>query len=113
MWSGVLNWRTLAGKGCMVIRPSGYAIWELIQAALDREIKRTGHVNASFPLFIPNSLLTKEAEHVEGFAPQVRMSRTAAAKSSRRSSSSARRRKQSSASCTRSGCSRGATCRSS
>ena len=53
-------------KGCMVIRPYGYAIWELIQQALDREIKRTGHVNAYFPLFIPNSLLTKEAEHVEG-----------------------------------------------
>jgi prolyl-tRNA synthetase len=58
-------------KGCMVIRPYGYAIWELVQQALDREIKRTGHVNAYFPLFIPDSLLTKEAEHVEGFAPQV------------------------------------------
>src|SRR5215467_10792870 len=58
-------------KGCMAIRPYGYAIWELIQQAFDREFKRTGHVNAYFPLFIPNSLLTKEAEHVEGFAPQV------------------------------------------
>ncbi len=58
-------------KGCMVIRPYGYAIWELVQQALDRRIKATGHVNAYFPLFIPNSLLTKEAEHVEGFAPQV------------------------------------------
>src|SRR6201986_4506559 len=58
-------------KGCMVIRPYGYAIWELIQQALDREIKRTGHVNAYFPLFIANSLLTKEAEHVGGVAPQV------------------------------------------
>jgi prolyl-tRNA synthetase len=58
-------------KGCMVIRPYGYAIWELIQQALDREIKATGHVNAYFPLFIPESLLHKEAEHVEGFAPQV------------------------------------------
>jgi len=58
-------------KGCMVIRPYGYAIWELIQQAFDREFKKTGHVNAYFPLFIPNSLLTKEAEHVEGFAPQV------------------------------------------
>src|SRR5215510_11865326 len=58
-------------KGCMVIRPYGYAIWELLQQALDKEIKRTGHVNAYFPLFIPNSLLTKEAEHVEGFSPQV------------------------------------------
>src|SRR5476651_920890 len=58
-------------KGCMVIRPYGYAIWELIQAALDKRIKATGHVNAYFPLFIPESLLNKEAEHVEGFAPQV------------------------------------------
>src|SRR5437762_3192171 len=58
-------------KGCMVIRPYGYAMWELIQKALDTRIKATGHVNAYFPLFIPNSLLTKEAEHVEGFAPQV------------------------------------------
>src|SRR6201989_3003146 len=58
-------------KGCMVIRPYGYAIWELIQAALDRRIKASGHVNAYFPLLIPESLLNKEAEHVEGFAPQV------------------------------------------
>jgi prolyl-tRNA synthetase len=58
-------------KGCMVIRPYGYAIWELIQQALDQEFKRTGHVNAYFPLFIPESLLHKEAQHVEGFAPQV------------------------------------------
>ncbi len=58
-------------KGCMAIRPYGYAIWELIQQALDRRIKATGHVNAYFPLFIPESLLMKEAEHVEGFAPQV------------------------------------------
>src|SRR5882724_5951421 len=58
-------------KGCMVIRPYGYAIWELIQQALDARIKATGHVNAYFPLFIPESLLHKEAEHVEGFSPQV------------------------------------------
>jgi prolyl-tRNA synthetase len=58
-------------KGCMVIRPYGYAIWELIQQAFDAAFKRTGHVNAYFPLFIPESLLNKEAEHVEGFAPQV------------------------------------------
>src|SRR4249920_1275758 len=58
-------------KGCMVIRPYGYAIWEQIQQALDRRIKATGHVNAYFPLFIPESLLKKEAEHVEGFSPQV------------------------------------------
>ncbi|MGH9238921.1 MAG: proline--tRNA ligase [Vicinamibacterales bacterium] len=58
-------------KGCMVIRPYGYAIWELMQQALDRRFKATGHVNAYFPLFIPESLLMKEVEHVEGFAPQV------------------------------------------
>jgi prolyl-tRNA synthetase len=58
-------------KGCMVIRPYGYAIWELVQQAFDRRFKATGHVNGYFPLFIPESLLTKEAEHVEGFAPQV------------------------------------------
>jgi prolyl-tRNA synthetase len=55
----------------MVIRPYGYAIWELIQQAFDAEFKKTGHVNAYFPLFIPEGLLNKEAEHVEGFAPQV------------------------------------------
>jgi prolyl-tRNA synthetase len=58
-------------KGCMVIRPYGYAIWELMQQSLDRRFKATGHVNAYFPLFIPESLLMKESEHVEGFAPQV------------------------------------------
>ena len=58
-------------KGCMVIRPYGYAIWELMQQSLDRRFKETGHVNAYFPLFIPESLLMREAEHVEGFAPQV------------------------------------------
>src|SRR6266853_2462956 len=58
-------------KGCMVIRPYGYAIWELIQKALDTRIKPNGHVNAYFPPFIPESLLKKEADHVEGFAPQV------------------------------------------
>jgi len=57
-------------KGCMVIRPYGYAIWERIQSTLDRMFKQTGHVNAYFPLFIPESFMTKEAEHVEGFAPQ-------------------------------------------
>jgi prolyl-tRNA synthetase len=58
-------------KGCMVIRPYGYAIWELIQRQLDDRFKATGHVNAYFPLFIPERLLMREAEHVEGFAPQV------------------------------------------
>jgi prolyl-tRNA synthetase len=58
-------------KGCMVIRPYGYAIWEHIQRMLDARFKATGHVNAYFPLFIPESLLMKEKDHVEGFSPQV------------------------------------------
>ncbi len=58
-------------KGCMVIRPNGYAIWEAIQRDLDRRIKESGTRNAYFPLFIPESFLKKEAEHVEGFAPQL------------------------------------------
>ena len=58
-------------RGCMVIKPYGYGVWELIQSEMDRRFKETGHVNAYFPLFIPESLLMKEAEHVEGFAPEV------------------------------------------
>ena len=58
-------------KGCMVIRPYGFAVWENAQSLLDARIKATGHQNAYFPLFIPESFLQKEAEHVEGFAPEV------------------------------------------
>ena len=58
-------------KGCMVIRPYGYAIWENIQSILDRMFKETGHVNVNMPMFIPESLLNKEKDHVEGFAPEV------------------------------------------
>lgn len=58
-------------KGCMVIRPRGYAIWERLQAELDRRFKETGHQNAYFPMFIPMSFLQKEAEHVEGFSPEL------------------------------------------
>ena len=58
-------------RGSMVIKPTGYAIWEAIQRELDARIKATGHVNAYFPLFIPQSFLQKEAQHVEGFAPEV------------------------------------------
>ena len=58
-------------KGCMVIKPHGYAVWEKIQADLDRRFKETGHQNACFPLLIPMSFLEKEAEHVEGFAPEL------------------------------------------
>ncbi len=59
-----------AVRGCMVIKPYGYAIWEKMQAELDRMFKETGHVNAYFPLFIPKSFLSKEAAHVEGFAKE-------------------------------------------
>ena len=57
-------------RGCMVIRPNGYALWENIQSELDQRFKQTGHQNAYFPLFIPQSFLAKEAEHVEGFAKE-------------------------------------------
>src|SRR5215217_5920262 len=57
-------------RGCMVIRPNGYGIWERMQGQLDEMFKATGHQNAYFPLFIPESFLHKEAEHVEGFAPE-------------------------------------------
>ena len=59
-----------AVRGCMVIKPYGYAIWEKMQAELDRMFKETGHQNAYFPLFIPKSFLSKEADHVEGFAKE-------------------------------------------
>jgi len=58
-------------RGCMVIRPHGFAIWEKIQDDLDRRFKETGHKNASFPLLIPMSFIQKEAEHVEGFSPEL------------------------------------------
>ena len=59
-----------AVRGCMVIKPYGYAIWEKIQQQLDKMFKETGHVNAYFPIFIPKSFLSREAEHVEGFAKE-------------------------------------------
>ncbi len=59
-----------AVRGCMVIKPYGYAIWEKVQAQLDKMFKETGHENAYFPLFIPKSFLSKEADHVEGFAKE-------------------------------------------
>ena len=57
-------------RGCMVIKPTGYALWEKMQQALDRLFKDTGHVNAYFPLFIPKSFLAKEEEMAEGFAKE-------------------------------------------
>src|SRR5437762_3820534 len=59
-----------AVRGCMVIKPYGYAIWEKMQAALDKMFKDTGHVNAYFPLFVPKSFLEKEEGHAEGFAKE-------------------------------------------
>ena len=59
-----------AVRGCMVIKPYGYAIWEKMHDALDKMFKETGHQNAYFPLFIPKSFLSREAEHVEGFAKE-------------------------------------------
>lgn len=67
-------------KGCMVIRPNGYSVWERIQAELDARIKATGVRNAYFPMLIPESFLKKEAEHVEGFAPQCAVVTYAGAK---------------------------------
>src|SRR5512136_431127 len=59
-----------AVRGCMVIKPYGYAIWEKIQAVLDKRFKETGHSNAYFPIFIPKSFFSREASHVEGFAKE-------------------------------------------
>ena len=58
-------------RGCMVVRPYGWALWENMTAYLDAEFKRTGHVNAAFPTLIPLSFFEKEKEHVEGFSPQL------------------------------------------
>ncbi|MGQ9897342.1 MAG: proline--tRNA ligase [Acidobacteriota bacterium] len=58
-------------RGCMIVRPYGWALWENIQAALDRRFKATGHLNAAFPLLIPKSFLEREASHVEGFSPEL------------------------------------------
>ena len=59
-----------AVRGCMVIKPYGFSIWESMQQELDRKFKATGHTNAYFPLFIPKSFFAKEANHVEGFAKE-------------------------------------------
>ena len=58
-------------KGCLVIRPRGYALWERMKDILDSMFKETGHVNAYFPLLIPEGFIKKEAEHVEGFSPEL------------------------------------------
>ena len=58
-------------RGCMIIKPYGYAIWENMQQALDKRFKATGHQNVYMPMLIPESLLQREKDHVEGFAPEV------------------------------------------
>src|SRR5260370_7325936 len=58
-------------RGCMIVRPYGWTLWENMQAGLDRRFKATGHVNAAFPMLIPKSFLDREARHVEGFAPEL------------------------------------------
>ncbi|HEB64769.1 MAG TPA: proline--tRNA ligase, partial [Chloroflexi bacterium] len=58
-------------RGCMVVRPYGWTLWENIQQALDKRFKATGHQNAAFPLLIPMSFLEKEKQHVEGFSPEL------------------------------------------
>ena len=70
-------------RGCMVIKPYGYAIWEKMQQQLDRMFKETGVQNAYFPLFIPKSFLCREAEHVEGFAKSVPLLPTIVLKTTR------------------------------
>src|SRR3989304_4824031 len=60
-----------AVRGCMVVRPYGWALWEKMQGPRDRRFKATGHTNAAFPLFIPLSFLEKEKQHVEGFSPEL------------------------------------------
>lgn len=84
-----------AVRGCMDIKPYGYAIWEKMQAILDRMFKQTGHENAYFPLFIPKSFFSKEAHHVEGFAKEWRRSDALPAeKRSRRQGRGGRSRRQ-------------------
>src|SRR5258708_10859722 len=58
-------------RGCMIVRPYGWALWENIQAALDGRFKATGHMNAAFPLLIPRSFIEKEQSHVAGFSPEL------------------------------------------
>ena len=83
-WSPRPSWpRTGPVRGTMVIRPYGYAIWERMQAEVDERIKAAARENAYFPLFIPESYFQREAEHVEGFSPELAVVTTPAARSSR------------------------------
>jgi prolyl-tRNA synthetase len=99
-------------KGMMVIRPYGYAVWENIQQLMDLRIKKAGHSNAYFPLFIPESFLQKEMEHLKGFAPEVARSPAEEPRSWRSGWPCAPPRKRSSGTCTPSGSNPGGTSRS-
>lgn len=98
-------------RGCMAIKPYGYRIWELIQQQMDAEFKRTGHQNVSMPMLIPESLLLKEADHVEGFAPEVAWVTQGGTEPLTERLAIRRRARRFSARCTPSGCRRGVTCR--
>ena len=98
-------------RGCMVIRPYGFAIWERIKEQLDRRFKESGHENVYMPMLIPESLLLKEAEHVEGFAPEVAwVTQGGSEKLPGAPGRSPPRARRSSAPCMPSGWAAGATC---
>src|SRR5439155_25705872 len=98
-------------KGCMVIKPNGYAVWELLQREFDGRFKATGHQNVYFPLLIPQSFLHKEAEHVERFSPELAVVTIAGGKELEDRTSFAPRQKPSSFISSRNGFRAGATCR--
>ena len=98
-------------RGCMIVRPYGWALWENITAALDQRFKATGHVNAAFPLLIPRSFIDKEKSHVEGFSPELAVVTIGGGEKSRSRWSFALLRRPLSATPTPNGFSPGATCR--
>ena len=98
-------------RGCMVIRPRGYGIWERMQRQLDFMFKDTGHENAYFPMLIPESFMHKEAEHVEGFSPELAVVTHGGGKNSKSRSSSVQHPRRSSTRCLQNGCRVIATCR--
>ena len=97
-------------RGCMVIRPYGYALWENMQSNLDGMPKETGHKNVYFPLFIPESFLEKEAHHVEGFAPECAVVTRGGGSELDEPSWCGPRRRRSSGLCTANGSSRTGIC---
>ena len=99
-------------RGCMIVRPYGWALWENMQQALDRRFKATGHQNVAFPLLIPRSFIDKEKHHVEGFSPELAVVTIGGGEEAGGAAGdSGRLRRRSSGTCGRSGSSRIATCR--